>query len=107
MPPPCGDGACWYWPATPRDEVPGGLFANRAPDLVEGCDRLALRMQYLAALPGKQVLTQLAVERPDLVVLGDRREGTTSQSSCAITWPARSSCQRRLNPDPLCLSFAD
>jgi hypothetical protein len=44
------------------------------PGLVEGCDRLALRVQGLAGLSGKQVLAQLAVERPHLVPLGDRRK---------------------------------
>ena len=38
------------------------------------CDRLALRVQSFAALPGEEVLAQLAVERPDLVVFGHRRK---------------------------------
>jgi hypothetical protein len=42
--------------------------------MVEDGDRLALRVQCLVAPPGKQVLAQLGVEGPHLVVFGDRRE---------------------------------
>jgi hypothetical protein len=58
----------------PRDEVPGGLFADRAADVVEGRAWLALRVQCLAASADKQLRAELAVEHPGLVVLGDRRK---------------------------------
>jgi len=50
------------------------VFANRAADLVEARDRLPLRMQCLAALPGEGFRSQRGFEHPRLVVLGDRRE---------------------------------
>ena len=64
---PCGDGACWYWPVKL-------YFADRAADPLECLQRLALRVQCLAAPPGKRALSQLGVERPALVLLGDGRK---------------------------------
>src|SRR6516164_7728379 len=38
MPPPCGAGACWYWPATPGTKCPGGYspIARRSCSSISG-----------------------------------------------------------------------
>jgi hypothetical protein len=57
MRPPWGGGICWCW-----------------ADLLQDRQWLALGVQCLAALPGKRVPSQFRIERPGLVVLGDRRK---------------------------------
>jgi hypothetical protein len=56
------------------------ILLDRAANVFEGGRRLAFGMQWLAVLPGEYVRPQLGIERVGLVVLGDRRKRTTSQS---------------------------
>jgi hypothetical protein len=57
MPPPCGDGASWYW-----------------PDLLEHLGRLALRMQGVARVAAEGLPTEHGLDPVQLIVIGDRRE---------------------------------
>jgi hypothetical protein len=85
MPPPCGAGACWYWPAKLYSPIPGAsemrhptgathARAERAADLLEHFRRLALGMQCLAAASGKIPRPPQRLDLPGLVFLGDCRE---------------------------------
>jgi hypothetical protein len=50
------------------------VFADRLPDLLEHRQRLARRVQRLAAPPGKDLWPAQRVDRVALVLLGDRRK---------------------------------
>ena len=50
------------------------VFADRAADLLKHFGRLALGMQCLAPTPGKMPRPPKSLDRPGLVLLGDRRE---------------------------------
>jgi hypothetical protein len=71
------------------------VFADHMAEVLEHRQRLAGWMQCLAVMPGQQFRSQDRIHGLRLVGLGDRRTGTTSQSSCASTWPTRSSSCRR------------
>ena len=58
MPPPCGAGAYGYWPATPRNEASGGLFACCAADLLVHRRRLARGMRGLAGFAAEGLMPE-------------------------------------------------
>src|SRR5215469_17956457 len=58
----------------PADTGRQVIFADRAADLLEHFGRFALGMQRLAPPPGKMPRPPKSLDRPSLVLLGDRRE---------------------------------
>src|SRR6516162_1315814 len=66
MPPPCGDGACWYWPA--KLYSPEG-----AAELVEHFGWLAFRMLRLTRFAAKHCRPEHGLDAVPFVCLDDRR----------------------------------
>jgi hypothetical protein len=88
MPPPCGAGICWYWPAKLYSPIVRRIWSRLASGCRSGCNaspRCRVKDSGPSAVSSIHASSSSAIA-------GKR---TISQSSCAITWPARSSsCSR-------------
>ena len=102
----------------PRNEVSGGLFADRPADLLEHWQRLAFGAQCIAPPTVKAPRSPHRFDRPGLVLLGDRRKArdfpillgkhVSDQIVPRVKPEGRLSCSRCMirMMAPFCLSFS-
>src|SRR5208282_2054524 len=84
MPPPCGAGACWYWPAKLYSPIVRRICSSISGGSRSGC-------KASPALRPKDCHPNTVSTRcsSSSSAIAERR--TSSHGSCASTWPARSS----------------
>src|SRR6516164_2628791 len=101
-PPPNGEGACWYWPAKLYSPIVLRICSSIASGSRAGCSA-SPRRRSKQRCPNGSSTTNVSSSS----AIAGRR--TISQSSCASTWPTRSSscsrCMIRMIA-PLCLSLS-
>ena len=88
MPPPCGAGACWYWPAKLYSPSVRRICSSISGGSRSGC-------KASPALRPKDCRPNTVSTRCSSSSSAIAGRRTTSHGSCASTWPARSSsCSR-------------